>query len=67
MVATATDLLVAIVGASALLVGAGIGGRTRAAAAGKIQNSLELAVVEEEVEGPHVAHLACVCTPRQPI
>ena len=31
----------------------------RLPAAGKVQNSLLLAVVEEEVERPHIAHLTC--------
>ncbi len=60
-----THLLIAVVGAGALLVGAGVGGRTRSAAAGKVEDALELAVVEEEVERPHVAHLACAAPERK--
>ncbi len=62
-----TDLFITVVGAGALLlVGTGVGSRARATAAGKIQDALQLAVVEEEVERPDIAHLACVCRPPQP-
>lgn len=55
----ASHLFVTVVSAGALLAGAGVCGRAGAAPARKVQDALELAVVEEEVERPHVAHLAC--------
>lgn len=50
---------VTVIGALTAVLSAGVCGRTRLAAAGKVQDALELAVVEEEVEGPHIAHLTC--------
>ena len=52
-------LCITVVGTLRALLAAGAGSRMRLAPAGKVEDALLLAVVEEEVEGPYIPHLTC--------